>query len=604
MEQLSTALEEIMKRLKSNTGMEEPKKMTDEEYIKFKCDAYNQNKGNLNDSDGYNCEKCNNKGFIAEPRFQNDSWYEVHCECQCQRVRKTLIRLARSGLKDIINKYSFNAYVAEEQWQATLKERALSYAKDPKGWFFIGGQTGCVDADTEYFDGEKWVRIADYRGGKVLQYHPDSKKATLTQPERYIAVSAEKLYHIKTKRGGINQVLSDNHNFAYITSKGHMQKKPFRDVMKLHKENVQGFYGRIETAFSYGGCGIDLTDSEIRLMCAVMADGSFKSSSNRCIVNVKKQRKKDRMIKLLNDVGCDYKEYKKANGYSAFKFYAPRREKAFTEFWYDCNQHQLGVIADEVFYWDGSVDDKGRKSFFSTYKTSADFVQFALSSNGTRATISEDTHRRKVCYVVIASQGNSTVSMSSSGGRSKAEIVEYEPIDGKQYCFTVETGYLVLRRKGRIFITGNSGKTHLCTAICGAMLKSDKSVKYMLWRDDITKIKSNVTDAKAYESLITEYKNEEVLYIDDLFKNGKGNDGKVQPPTGADIQVAFEILNYRYNNPKLITIISSERDLYALADIDEAVAGRISEMSFKNGYGFNIKSDMKKNYRLKGLVDL
>ena len=126
----------------------------------------------------------------------------------------------------------------------------------------------------------------------------------------------------------------------------------------------------------------------------------------------------------------------------------------------------------------------------------------------------------------------------------------------------------------------------------------------MLWRDDVTKIKSRITDAKTYEELVTGYKEAEVLYIDDLFKNGKDKAGNVEPPTAADIQVAFEILNYRYNNKELVTIISSERNMYQLIDIDEAMASRISEMSFDKGYGFNIKPDRKKNHRLKNVTDL
>ena len=126
----------------------------------------------------------------------------------------------------------------------------------------------------------------------------------------------------------------------------------------------------------------------------------------------------------------------------------------------------------------------------------------------------------------------------------------------------------------------------------------------MLWRDDITKIKANITDAQAYAAAMDELKNTEVLYIDDLFKSGKGQDGKPTLPTAADINIAFEILNYRYNNKNLITIISSERRLQEIAEIDEAVGGRIAERVMCAGYGFNIKPDKTKNLRMNGLVEL
>ena len=157
------------------------------------------------------------------------------------------------------------------------------------------------------------------------------------------------------------------------------------------------------------------------------------------------------------------------------------------------------------------------------------------------------------------------------------------------------------------FIGGasGSGKTHICTAIAGHYLYQGKSVKYMLWRDDVVKLKANVITApEVYDNMMHEFKTAEVLYVDDLFKTGKNNEGIPQKPTGADINIAFELLNYRYNNPALITIISSESRVPDILDIDEAVGGRIAERTTRFGYGFNIKPDRNKNYRLKGAVEL
>lgn len=156
------------------------------------------------------------------------------------------------------------------------------------------------------------------------------------------------------------------------------------------------------------------------------------------------------------------------------------------------------------------------------------------------------------------------------------------------------------------FIGGASGagKTHICTAIAGHyLLEKRKTVKYMVWRDDVVKLKGCVNDYEAYERLMNEFKTAEVLYIDDLFKTGKNNAGVPQRPTGADVNIAIELINYRYNNPALITLISSECRVTDILDIDEATGGRIAERTTRFGYGFNIKPDRNKNYRLKGSVE-
>ena len=156
------------------------------------------------------------------------------------------------------------------------------------------------------------------------------------------------------------------------------------------------------------------------------------------------------------------------------------------------------------------------------------------------------------------------------------------------------------------FIGGQSGagKTHLCTAITTSYLKQNIAAQYMLWRDDVTKIKALVNDVEEYHKIVDELKTVPVLYIDDLFKMGKNNQGIVQPPTVADINLAYEIINYRYNNKGLVTIISSEYTIGDLVKIDEALGGRISEKTAANGYCINIKKDISKNYRLHGIIEM
>lgn len=149
---------------------------------------------------------------------------------------------------------------------------------------------------------------------------------------------------------------------------------------------------------------------------------------------------------------------------------------------------------------------------------------------------------------------------------------------------------------GKWFFVGGQvgcGKTHICTAIVNDFLLGGKPARYMQWRDEIGKIKANA-NSDDYEKLIEPWKRAEVLYIDDLFKTEKD-----KRPTTADINVAFEILNYRYRNSELITIISSERCISEIIDIDEGVGSRIFELSRE--YCTNIDPDKSKNYRLKGI---
>lgn len=143
--------------------------------------------------------------------------------------------------------------------------------------------------------------------------------------------------------------------------------------------------------------------------------------------------------------------------------------------------------------------------------------------------------------------------------------------------------------KGWLFMGGQSGcgKTHLCTAAVGGFIKQGKSARYLLWREDSPRLKALIND-KDYTAVIDDFKKSDILYIDDLFKQDDIKD--------ADIKLAFELIDYRARN-NLTTIISSERTLNELIDVDEALAGRIIQMSAD--FQLVIPKDRSKNYRLR-----
>ena len=94
-------------------------------------------------------------------------------------------------------------------------------------------------------------------------------------------------------------------------------------------------------------------------------------------------------------------------------------------------------------------------------------------------------------------------------------------------------------------------------------------------------------DSEYYKKSISKFQNCDILLIDDLFK-GKVND--------SDVNIMFEIINYRYIN-NLPMIINSEFLIDRLLYFDEAIGSRIYEMC--RDYLVQIKHDIKNNYRLR-----
>ena len=113
---------------------------------------------------------------------------------------------------------------------------------------------------------------------------------------------------------------------------------------------------------------------------------------------------------------------------------------------------------------------------------------------------------------------------------------------------------------------------------------------YGTWTDFVSKLERDIMsdNAESVTDYLEKVKKVKVLYLDELLKKY----------TEADLRYLIEIINYRYAN-NLKTIISSERMISELLEIDEATFGRVVEKCGK--YLVNIGKDKSKNHRLQTL---
>ena len=143
--------------------------------------------------------------------------------------------------------------------------------------------------------------------------------------------------------------------------------------------------------------------------------------------------------------------------------------------------------------------------------------------------------------------------------------------------------------KGWLAMLGQTGcgKTHLCSAAANQLLNMGRKVVYMLWTTDARQLK-RLSMEEVYDRMFDRFRKADVLYIDDLFK------GKI---TDADVQLCYDLLNFRYNDSRLTTILSSELSLEQIQAVDGAIAGRIRERCGKNFV--TVSPDPNKNWRLR-----
>ena len=131
-----------MEQLRNILGINTAPAFDQVEWEQKKADDYNASTGDLNELDGYDCPICKNKGSIMMVEVL-DNWPRPRMrDCKCMAMRYTIARMKRSGLQNIITECTFEKYEELDPWHTSVKKRAMAYAANPSGWFFIGGQSG------------------------------------------------------------------------------------------------------------------------------------------------------------------------------------------------------------------------------------------------------------------------------------------------------------------------------------------------------------------------------------------------------------------------------------------------------------------------------
>jgi len=330
-----------------------------------------------------------------------------------------------------------------------------SNAVSPSG---VGYDIACVDGDTEFLSPEGWIKFKDYDGEEVCQYSPENNEGSFTKPLNYIKKKSDESFFHLSSRNMDHMVSGDHKLLLYKPYKNDYFDMVAKDFVKQHDNSTTGCYYKFNTSFKIKiNSKLDIKDSFLRVIVMVNADGYIRNkNTGNCVVSVLKDRKKDRARKLLEDAKIKYTEStpeSRDGKYTNFYFNSPIKEKSYKILW-KCNAEQLSIITEECLYWDGNHKNK---CFYTRNKDFADFIQYAFSSNNKRTLIDVSERKGGVDYRVFAYDSTKVSMKTNPKNRRKSKIVRVSPIDGFHYCFTVPTGYLIVRRNGKVIITGNCG---------------------------------------------------------------------------------------------------------------------------------------------------
>jgi DNA polymerase I-like protein with 3'-5' exonuclease and polymerase domains len=325
----------------------------------------------------------------------------------------------------------------------------------------------CFSGDTEVLTEDGWVRLDEYHGGKVAQW--EDGIISFVDGE-YIISNKPCGVHISNKHIDIMSTVDHRCLLQHRKTGGF---KVFRadDYPNDWKQLNAGIHG-----FSRGSTWSDM---ELRLLMALQADGSFNYAGGRWKGSVTfifgKKRKSDRLKWILKYLPIKY-TYVESNG--RYKFYLNvqsglnkyhdllGRDKIFDwRFFFGLSRRQVQIVLDEVMIWDGCITRMNHYS--SKHKINADIISTLYSLSGIRAVV------RK--YVNSGGSVNWQVDITKRDYTfTSNRKLEFITANGKTYCISVPSTFILVRRNGKTMVTGNcqniSARTELGRLIRAAFI--------------------------------------------------------------------------------------------------------------------------------------
>lgn len=320
----------------------------------------------------------------------------------------------------------------------------------------------CYDAQTEVLTPRGWVRFPDLLGRDVVAQWDGGQVSFVAPTGRYRSIYRHDAIHLHGERQ-VDQLVTHNHDFVFLNGQGEWTK-----VKASQAAGVSGGWRVPQTGLLSGGAHVALP--VLSLAVAIQADGADRGSSYRIFVS--KSRKVNRLRRLL-EVGIRY-----SSGWCRSKrqwyFTIPKTDELGCLL--DGKQFRREALLSlsielrnqflyELMLWDGSMHGS---YYCTTDAHNASVVQEVAVVSGWRSNFTcREYGGRKPLYVVSLNRGR-------IGTYAKTLSVDVVDSPGLVYCVTVPSGAILIRRNGRVSVSGNSQQEPRWLAHYAELLARDK----------------------------------------------------------------------------------------------------------------------------------
>lgn len=385
------------------------------------------------------------KAWLSEQGMEADSLSKASVLEMLDRAEGT-VEVALS-LRQELAKSSVKKY--------TAMENAVCRDNRVRGLFqFYGAnRTGrwCLTGDHEVLTTEGWCRLDQWEGGRIACWQPNGETVSFQKADHVSFEYDGAVYEYNDRR--ISQVSTPDHTMYVKRNYGGAWHTDTVEQMTRYRPSIPF------TGYRRSTSGVE--HHRLRVIVMIQADGHYTVDGS-IRVSLKKQRKIERCIMLLRRAHIEFSLQRyEISGVTAITVNSrcvPMwlrifRDKTFGSWLFDENPD---VFFDELAYWDGYNSAKNSVQYSTCNQQNADMVQAFAHLSGRSALMkvknrSEAHQNWSDAYIV-------DIWMTPKNCHEIREKPKIHTYNGIVHCAVTTTGFFLVRRNGRVWVTGNSGR--------------------------------------------------------------------------------------------------------------------------------------------------
>lgn len=314
----------------------------------------------------------------------------------------------------------------------------------------------CYDQHTEVLTECGWLLFSDLIDGiRVAAYNPVSSTVDFEFPSRITHTTADRWVEYDTMTN--NLMVTASHRMLWRNSMTGRTSERIADNPPGNR-HYQFVCGGL-----YNSRGTSTTDIDLKLIAAYQADGCWVSDcASEVRFGLRRDRKVRRLLNILNEGKYEHRMSRTKRGDAIIlvpkRYFVPLRSFGDWDndkIWkldglLNLDARQRKVLLSELPHWDGVEKSlaKDAKVYTSSEIRNLDTIMAVAALTGYRS----DYNSHRVSY------RESPYALFVPG--------EYNYITHNMvmdaYCCTVSTGWLVVRRKGKATVSGNSRFQIIC----------------------------------------------------------------------------------------------------------------------------------------------